>query len=393
MLLTNISRLVMIESDVVVDAALEVEGGKIRWFGPASQAPPSKETYDCKGAVVTPGLVDCHTHLVHGGSRQQEYRERAAGKSYLEIAREGGGILSTVAATRAASFDELYASAAKRLEEAISCGTTTIEIKSGYGLDVATELKMLEVVQKLQKRFPVTIVPTFLGAHTVPKEFKDKRSDYVRLVIEEVLPAVSRLGIVKFVDVFVEEEAFSSEEARKIVTAAKKFGMKPKFHVDQLTAGQGAELAAELNAVSADHLEKISDQGIESLKRSGTVAVMLPGASFFIGVTPAPARKILDASVKVALSTDYNPGTNPCLNLILTATLAVNALKMTLDEIWQAITIHAASALGLEDKVGSIKVGKQADLVLWNAPDENYPLYRYSKNCVRQVFVGGKPFP
>lgn len=391
MLLTNISRLVTIESGIIEDAALLIEGGVIRWFGPQAEAPASKKKFDCGGGVVTPGLVDCHTHLVHAGSRAEEYAQRAAGKSYLEIAKAGGGILSTVAATRAASFEDLYEESAARLKETISFGATTLEIKTGYGLDVATELKMLEVIQKLQKEFPVNIVPTFMGAHTVPVEYKNRRGEYVRLVADEMLPAAGKMKIAKFCDVFVEEEAFTADEARRIFSAAKKYGMLPKLHVDQLTAGRGAELAAELKAVSADHLEKISEAGIQALAQSRTVAVLLPGASFFLGVLPAPARKILNGGVRVAVATDYNPGTNPNLNLMLAATQAASLLKMTTQEVWEAITLNAAAALNLEDRLGSIQVGKQADLVVWDAPDENYPLYRYSKNCVRQVFVKGEP--
>lgn len=392
--LTNISRLITIESGVMDDAALFIEDGIIRWFGLQKETPSGKgaqKKFDCGGGVVTPGLVDCHTHLVHAGSRAREYAQRAAGKSYLEIAKAGGGILSTVAATRAASFDELYDESAARLSEALSYGTTTLEIKTGYGLDVATEIKMLEVIRKLQKNFPINIVATFMGAHTIPKEFKNDRAGYVKLVIDEVLPAVEKMKIAKFCDVFVEEEAFTADEARRIFSAAKKFGMLPKLHVDQLTAGRGAELAVELKAVSADHLEKISDAGIQALAQSKTVAVLLPGASFFLGIAAAPARKILNGSARVAIATDYNPGTNPNLNLMLAATQAVSLLKMTTKEVWEAMTLNAAAALNLEDKVGSIRIGKQADLVVWNAPDENYPLYRYSKNCVRKIFVKGEP--
>lgn len=390
MLLTNISKLIPIEGEPIEKAALQITDGKIKWFGPESKAPKDPKKFDGEGCVVTPGLVDCHTHLVHAGSRQHEYQLRSEGKSYLEIAKAGGGILSTVQATRAAPFEQLYLEAAHRVGEAMIYGTTTIEIKSGYGLDVATELKMLEVIQQFKKEIPINIVSTFLGGHTIPKEYQGKRNDYVALVIREMLPAVAKLGGVDFCDIFVEASAFSAEEARQILSAAKKIGLKTKFHVDQLTAGKGAELAAELGAISADHLEQISEEGIRALKNSGTVAVLLPGASFFLGVKPAPARKLLDVGIPVAIATDYNPGTNPCLNLMLTATFGIGLLKMTAEEVWRAITINAAKALGLEKKVGSIAVGKQADLVLWDAPDEIYPLYRYSKDCVAHVFAKGQ---
>ncbi|MDO8526228.1 MAG: imidazolonepropionase [Deltaproteobacteria bacterium] len=390
MLLTNISRLVTIESGVIEDAALEMDEGKILWFGESSDAPRNREKFDCGGAVVTPGLIDCHTHLVHAGSREKEYAERAAGKSYLEIAREGGGILSTVNATRAASAQTLYDEALLRLNEAMRLGVTTIEIKSGYGLDVETELKMFSVIHTLHVEAPVTIVPTFL-AHIVPEEFRQNRGAYIKLLCETLLPKLGQMGFVKFCDCFVEEEAFTKEEAAEILEAGNRYGMLSKLHVDQLNAGEGAEFAASKHAVSADHLENISSIGMEALKTSGTVAVLLPGASFFLGAKPAPARQLLSAGVPVALATDYNPGTNPCLNLMLTATMGVSLLKMTVEEVWRAITLNAAKALNLEKTKGSIAVGKDADLVLWNAPDEIYPLYAYGRNCVSEVFIKGAP--
>lgn len=390
MLFHNISRLVTIESGVIENAALSIEGGKIAWFGPASRARASTDLFDCGETVVTPGLVDCHTHLVHAGYRQGEYALRAAGKSYLEIAAAGGGILSTVRATRAASFDDLYEISAKRLQEALFFGTTTIEIKSGYGLDLDTEIGILQVIQKLQREFPITIIPTFMGAHAIPDEFKKRRSDYVRLVVSEMLPAAATLGIVKFCDVFVEEGAFTPEEAVQIIEAARQYGMACKLHVDQLTPGKGGELAARLKAVSADHIENISEEGIAALKKSDTVAVVLPGAAFFLGIKPAPVRKMIDAGLKVAIASDYNPGTNPCLNLMLAATQGVSLCKMRCEEVWKGITLHAAKALQLEKETGSIAVGKNADLILWGVPDENYPIYRYGRNCIRHIFIGGK---
>lgn len=388
--MTNISRLVTIEDGVIENAALQILGDKIGWMGPQKEAPMSRDLFDCKQAVVTPGLVDCHTHLVHAGSRQNEFAQRAAGKSYLEIASAGGGILSTVAATRKATVEELYAQSARRLKEAIGFGTTTIEIKTGYGLDLETELKILEVISRLRKNFQVNTVITFLGAHTVPQEYAGKREDYVRLLTEQMLPAVAKTGLVSFCDVFVEEGAFTPEEGEAILAEAKKLGLKAKLHADQFTNGKGGQLAARCGAVSADHLEKISARGIMALKKGGTTAVLLPGAGFFVGAKPAPARKLLSAGVPVALATDYNPGTNPSLNLMLTATIGVGLLKMTVEEAWRGITLNAARALCLEGEVGSLKQGKQADLVLWEAPDEIYPLYRYSHNCVRHVFVRGK---
>lgn len=390
MLLTNIKRLVTIEEDVIENAALKISNGKIAWFGPQDKSPDSRIFFDCEEGVVTPGLVDCHTHLVHGGFRQNEFADRSAGKTYLEIAKAGGGILSTVKATRQASYEELLSGARLRAREALRFGTTTLEIKSGYGLDLETELKILRVIDQLRREEPQNIVPTFLGAHAIPREYKIKPDEYVRILVEEMLPKVAEEKLAAFCDIFVEQEAFNDEAARKIMGVAQKLGLKTKFHADQLSSGGGAELAADCLAVSADHLEKISEEGIRRLKKSGTVAVLLPGASFFIKVSPAPARKIRDAGVKVAIATDYNPGTNPCLNLMLTATLGINLYGLNCEEVWEGITLNAAKALGLQDRLGSIAVGKQADLCLWNAPDEFYPLYRYSENCLKHLFIQGK---
>ena len=390
MLLTNIKRLVTCEGEVIEEAAIKIRNEKIEWFGPQDNSPDSRIFFDCEEGAVTPGLIDCHTHLVHAGFRQNEFADRAAGKTYLEIAKAGGGILSTVKATRKASYEELLQSARRRAAEAMHFGTTTLEIKSGYGLDLETELKMLRVIDQLRQVGPQNVIATFLGAHTIPREYKIKPEEYVRILIEEMLPKVASEKLATFCDIFVEQEAFDKRMTDAIMKAAQKLGLKTKFHVDQLSSNGGAELAASCQAVSADHLEKISDEGIRRLKETGTVAVMLPGASFFIKVDPAPGRKIADAGVPLAIATDYNPGTNPCLNLMLMATMGINMYGLSCEEAWKAITLNAAKALGLQDRLGSIAVGKQADLALWQAPDEVYPLYRYSENCLKHLFIKGK---
>ena len=377
---------------VIVDAAVVIEKGKIKDI---LKKYTGSEGVDVKGAVVTPGLVDAHTHLVHGGFRTNEFVARMQGASYLEIAKQGGGIASTVAATRKASLDQLCREAKNRMDEAFAMGTTTMEIKTGYGLDVATELKMLEVIRFLRKNHPMKIVATFLGAHAFPPELKKNRKEYVRLIVEEMLPQAADTGLVQFCDVFVEESAFTHEEAAVILEAASHFGLKARLHVDQITAGGGAEFAVSASAVSAEHLDCISDRGIRALAKEKVSAVLLPGASFFVrGHKPLrgrfpPARKLIDAGVNVALATDYNPGTNPCLNLFLMGTIGATQMGMTLDEVWKGITINAAKSLLLEKECGTIAPGKWGDLLILDADNEYFPFYRYGKNIVKGVVKQG----
>jgi len=423
LLVTNIGRLVTMEPKrgrdgplgVIENAVLFAQDGRISWFGSkalwkklSSRARQSfplprgervegegrffKELrmFDAKGGVVTPGLIDCHTHLVHAGSRQNEFLLRSQGKTYWEIAQAGGGIMSTVRATRAAKFDELYEISRERADEALKFGTTTMEVKSGYGLDLNTELKILEVAKKIDANHQINICPTFLGAHVVPQEYKNRRKDYVNLVIDKMLPAVAKKKLARFADVFVEEGAFTAGEAGVIAKAANKYGMRVKLHVDQFKDGGGGELAALLNAISADHLDYVSDRGIEAMQEANVVAVLLPGATFFTGGRHhVPARKMIDKGVRVAIATDYNPGTNPCLDLILTATMAVTQMGLTVDEAWRGITINAAASLGIEKDFGTIAVGKRADIVIFDAQDEYYVIYRYGKNRACAVSVNG----
>lgn len=400
LLITNISRLVtMVPGEgrsgllgVVERAALRVRAGNVVWAGRQADLPAvqsREEVLDASGGVVIPGLVDCHTHLVHGGWRQNEFDQRSRAATYQEIAAAGGGILSTVRATRAAPFEELCASALARADEALSLGTTLIEIKTGYGLDAASESKTIDVIRALAERDAIGVCGTTLAAHVVPAEYRDRRGEYVRLVIEETLPQAARSGIVSACDVFVEEGAFTPEEARAIVRAAKALGLAVHLHVDQFCDGGGGRLAAELSALSADHLDYVSEEGVLAMRDVGVVGVVLPGASFFAGRGHYPdARRMIDLGLTVAIATDYNPGTNPSLNLMLAATIAVTQMGMGCDEAWLAITRHAARALGRFD-CGVIAPGKRADLVVLDAPDEYFPLYRYGKNCVAKTIVGG----
>ncbi len=380
---------------VIEDAVLVAENEHIKWFGTRKEwlrrRKDGFEEFDVGGGIVTPGLIDCHTHLVHAGSRQNEFALRSQGKKYWEIAKAGGGIMSTVRATRKASYDELYRVSSERADETFLRGTLALEVKTGYGLDLQTELKILDVIRTLKDNHPIRFFATFLGAHVVPEEMKNRRRDYVRLVIDKMIPAVAKQQLSRFCDIFVEEGAFTPNEARAIAKAARKHRMGLRFHVDQFKDGGGALLAAELKAVSADHLDYISDKGIAALKKAGTVAVVLPGATFFTGGKHyAPARKMIDKGLCVAISTDYNPGTNPCLDLFMTATIAVSQMGLTLDEAWRAITINAAASLGIDDDCGTVSAGKRADLIVLDAPDEYFPMYRYGKNCVTAVIKKGR---
>lgn len=402
-LITNIGRLVTMEEKkgrqgglgVVEDAVLLVEDERIAWFGTRKEWLKRRsdgfEEFDVGGGIVSPGLIDCHTHLVHAGSRQNEFFLRSQGKKYWEIAKAGGGIMSTVRATREASNDDLYRLSSERADEAFLHGTLVAEVKTGYGLDLQTELKILDVIRTLKDSHPIRFFATFLGAHVVPAEYKNRRGDYVKIVIDKMIPAVSRQRLCSFCDVFVDDGAFTSDEARAIVKAARKHKMAIRLHVDQFKDGGGGKLAAELGAISADHLDYVSDKGIDAMKRVGVVGVVLPGATFFTGGRRyAPAKKMIDKGARVAIATDYNPGTNPCLDLLLTATIAVTQMGLTLDEAWKGVTINAAASLGIDDDCGTISIGKRADLVVFDAPDEYYPIYRYGKNCVSAVIKKGR---
>jgi imidazolonepropionase len=400
-LIKNISRLVTMEQDsgregllgVIEDAALLVEGGKIAWLGSGKDLPTAAkgaDTIDARGCVVMPGLVDCHTHIVHAGFRQDEFDLRSQGKSYQEIAKAGGGIMSTVRATREAGEDDLFRSAAYRIGESLSHGVTTVEIKTGYGLDYDSEIKMAKTIDTLSRTSPVRVVGTFLGAHIVPPEYKGKRDEYVSLLVDRMIRDVARIDAIKACDVFVEEGAYSPEEARRIARAAKAVGLALHLHVDQFTDVEGGKLAAELGALSADHLDHLSDAGIDAMARAGVVGVCLPGASLFAGGGSFPsARRMIDRGLKVAIATDYNPGSTPCLDPWLMTTIATTQMGMSCDEALLGMTRHAAQALGLEDS-GRLAKGLRADLVLIDAPDERFPIYRYGTNFVKAVMASGE---
>lgn len=380
------------ELHLLPNAAVVWENDTIRWVGPETDLPRSDQgrpALDAGGRLVIPGLVDCHTHLAFGGWRADEFEQRLQGASYLDIARSGGGIMSTVRATRAASDPDLRAKAAAALDGMRRLGVTTVECKSGYGLDLDTELRLLRVYRDLAAAQPTRLVPTFLGAHVVPAELRDRREEYLRLLLEEMLPAVAAEGLARCCDVFVEDTAFSIEEARRILLAGKAAGLLPKLHADQLTSGGGAELAAEVGAVSADHLEFASDAGIAALARAGVVAVSLPLATLYLRQPPMPARKFIESGVPVAVGTDFNPGSAPSWDLPLAMFLACHLQRMTPAEALKGATSIAAQAAGLGGQVGEIAVGRRADLAVIDAPDVNHWLYHYRPNaCVLTVAAG-----
>lgn len=346
---------------------------------------------DAQGAVVTPGLIDAHTHPVFGMTREREFEMRIEGKSYLEIAEAGGGIRASVRDLRQTPAEILKEKTRRRLDRLLAHGITTAEAKSGYGLSTEAELKSLEIVQELAGVHPIELISTFLGAHEVPDEYRDKREKYIELIIKEMIPQVAQRKLAEFSDVFCEEGVFSVEESRRIQLAAKNAGMKLKFHADELKDTGGAELAASMGAVSADHLMYISDAGVKAMARSNTVGVLLPGTSFSLGGTQyAPARKMIESGVTVALSTDCNPGSSCTESLAMIVTLAALHLKMTAAESISAITVNAAVAVDRADKLGQLTPGQQADIAIWDMADYRELPYHYGVNLVTHVVKRGK---
>ncbi|MDX1421251.1 MAG: imidazolonepropionase [Rubricoccaceae bacterium] len=376
----------------VEDAALAWEGETVRWAGPSAALPADYAGWPEKsagGRLVVPGLVDCHTHLAFGGWRAAEYEQKLKGTSYLEIARQGGGIAATVRATRAASEAELYGRARAALAGMLRLGVTTVECKSGYGLAREDEAKLLRVYRRLSEEGPQRIEATFLGAHVVPPEHRDSREAYLRLLTETMIPHVAAEGLARFCDVFVEDTAFSPDEARRIFDAARAHGLVPKLHADQLTDTGGAALAAEVGAASADHLECVSDAGIEALREAGVVAVSLPLATLYLGQEPLPARRLIAAGVPVAVATDFNPGSAPSYSLPLALWLACTRQRMTPAEALKGATAYAARALRRDD-VGSLQPGMKADFVVLDAPDVTHWLYHFRPDTTRRVALGGE---
>ena len=375
------------------DAAMVWEGETILWVGPRRELPGEYrewETMDAGGGLVIPGLVDCHTHLAFGGWRADEFTRRIQGATYLEIARGGGGIARTVRLTREAGEEALYQRASGFVRAMVALGVTTIECKSGYGLDREHELQLLRVYHRLAATEPVRIVPTFLGAHVVPSEYRDRREAYVSLLVDQVIPEVAAKGLAAFCDVFVEQSAFTVEEARRILLAGRSAGLGAKLHADQLSSSGGAELAAEVGAISADHLEHASPAGIQAMAAAGVVAVSLPIASLYLGQPPMPARRFIEAGVPVAVATDFNPGSAPSYHLPLALTLACTLQRMTPAEALKGATSIAARAVGLEGRTGSLAPGMAADFAVIDAPDVDHWLYHFRPNACRLTVQQGR---
>jgi imidazolonepropionase len=383
--------------EVIDDAALAFREGTIRWVGKAAALPAREddgEHRDAGGCLVIPGLVDCHTHLAFGGWRAAEYVQRLGGASYSEIARAGGGILSTVKQTRALAAEELLERAEGFVREMVALGTTTIEAKSGYGLDRDTELRILDVYRRLAGKGLARVVPTYLGAHVVPPEYRpgDRRAEYVAFMCTEMIPHVTANRLARFGDVFVDEGAFTVAEARQIGAAARAAGLGVKVHADQIGDDGGAALAAELGAISADHLEHVSPLGIAELARAGVVAVSLPIAALYLrkAAHPLPARALIEAGVAVAVATDFNPGTAPSYHLPLAMMLACTLQGLTPAEALVGATLNAARAVGLGAEVGSLEPGKAADFVIVDAACVEHWLYHFRPNACLATAVGGR---
>jgi imidazolonepropionase len=382
---------------IVTPGSIAVAAGRIVWVGPSREISGpvdlsrNPRRIEACGKTVLPGFIDSHTHLLFAGTREKEFELRLQGATYREIAAGGGGINSTVRMTRQAGKEELLTVGRKHLDQMLSLGTTTVEAKSGYGLSLKDEIKMLEVLRDLDRAHPVDVVPTFMGAHEIPPEYAGKKDDYVRLVIEEMIPAVAENKLAVFCDVFCEEGVFSPEESRRILEAGKRWGLEAKIHADELTALGGAELAAELGAVSADHLLFAGDTGMERMAEKGVVATLLPGTAFFLFLGRyAAARKMIAKGVTVALASDFNPGSCMTQSLPLITTIACTQMRMTPAEAILGITLHAARALKKEKEIGSLEVGKQADFVILDIPDYRHLSYHFGVNHVWKVVKGGR---
>lgn len=381
------------DAGLIEDAALVVEGSKIAWVGMDNDLPgPYRdiESVDCQQKLVIPGLIDCHTHLCFGGWRGDEFEMRLQGRTYQEIAAAGGGIRSTVAATRATAQKDLQEKALQALNGMLELGVTTVECKSGYGLNFESELKQLEIYRQLDQMHAIDLIPTFLGAHMVPEEYTDRREDYVDLLCNELIPEIAERGLAQFCDAFVEQGAFSIAEGRQILMAAANAGLGLKLHADQLSDGGGAALAAELSAVSAEHLEYASQKGIDALAAAGTVAVSLPLASLYLREAYIQARSMLAAGVKVAVATDFNPGSAPSYHLPLAMTLACINQQMTPQEVLTGATTIAARALSAAHRIGSLAPGFDADIAIIDAPSLNHWLYHFRANACSAVIKSGQ---
>ncbi|MFG6686078.1 imidazolonepropionase [Mariniflexile sp. HNIBRBA6329] len=376
----------------IIDAYLLVENGLISGFGTMDACPNFEvdTIIDATGKMLLPTWCDSHTHIVFAGNRESEFVDKIKGLSYQEIANKGGGILNSAKKLQETSEDDLYEQSKKRLEEVMALGTGAIEIKSGYGLTLESELKMLRVIKRLKENYPLPIKATFLGAHAVPSEFKNNKEGYIKLLIEDILPQVAQAQLATYIDVFCETGYFSVEDTERILNAGKQYGLQPKIHVNQFTSIGGVQVGVRHNALSLDHLEEMRTEDIEALKNTKTMPVALPGCSFFLGIPYTPARNMIDDGLPLALATDYNPGSSPSGNMNFVLATACIKMKLTPEEAINAATINAAYAMGLENEVGSITVGKKANIIL-TKPINSYGFipYAFGTNHIETVFIDG----
>ncbi|MDK2562887.1 imidazolonepropionase [Romboutsia sedimentorum] len=383
----------MNEVDIIEDAYIAIRDGKIIEIGIKNDYKKITNSYtkieDAKGLLVTPGLIDSHTHLVHGGSRENEFSKKLSGVPYIEILNQGGGILSTVNSTKEASSEDLYDKAKKSLDRMLEFGVTSAEAKSGYGLELDTEIKQLNVAKKLDKDHPIDLVHTFLGAHAIPIKYKENHKEYIDIIVEQMMPKVKELGLAEFCDVFCEEGVFSIEEGEYILSKAKEMGYKLKIHADEIVSLGGAQLSAKLKCTSSDHLMAASEEGLKMMAKNNVVANILPATSFNLNKSYANARKMIDLGVALSLSSDYNPGSCPSENLQFVMQLGCLGLKMTPNEVINAVTINAAYAIDRQNEIGSIEIGKKADLVVFDAPNVEYLMYHFGVNHVDKVYKEG----
>ncbi|MGE7916307.1 imidazolonepropionase [Lysinibacillus xylanilyticus] len=382
---------------VVEKGSVLIEGNRIVAVGAYEQLEADfpdlvriAEVIDASGKTVMPGLVDCHTHLVHGGTREQEFNMRLNGSTYMEIMNAGGGIHATTKRTRETSFEDLYEKTMHHLDVFLKHGVTTVEAKSGYGLDWETEKKQLEVAKKLQATHDIDVISTFMGAHAVPRDYKGREDEFVDVVIHDMLPQVAKLELAEFNDVFCEKGVFTPEQSQRILEAGKAHGLTAKIHADEIEPYKGAELAAEVGAISAEHLLVASDEGIQKMAEAGTIAVLLPGTAFFLRAPFARGRLMIDEGVPVAISTDFNPGSSPTMSLPFIMNLACMHMGMTLEEVLTATTINAAYALNRGHQIGSLETGKQADIIILDVANYKQLQYFYGMNHTNTVIKDGR---
>jgi imidazolonepropionase len=390
------SKEAMSELGLIEDGSIWMESGLIQAVGTTKELEKlyadrmhEAEVFDASGHLVTPGLVDPHTHVIYGGSREREFEMRLEGATYMDIMNAGGGIHATTRMTREASEEELMEQTIRRLDSFLAHGVTTVEGKSGYGMNLETELKQLRVMKKLQEEHPIDLVPTFMGAHAVPKDYKGREDEFVDHLINDMLPIVAEEKLAEFNDVFCEKGVFTPEQSERILKAGKKYGLIPKIHADEIEPYGGAELAAKIGAISAEHLLKASEEGIQAMAKSGTIACLLPATALYLREDAAPGRRMVDEGVAVAISTDCNPGSSPTTSMPLVMNLACISMRLTPAEALTAATYNAACAINRQEKIGSLEVGKQADVALWNVENYQELQYLFGVNHVKTVWKNG----